>query len=190
MDVLYRDEWLLAVDKPAGIIVHGDGTGAENLTDRVRVETGCAAAQPVQPVLPVQPILPVQPVQPLDPQEATVYNPQQPQLPDPEPQSSVSLYLYSGPMAGTSFRNPVGRTVTLGRNPARSDIVLSQYEVVSGAHCQIGFFSDYITIVDLNSTNGTYVNGVRLTPHQPVSARSGATIYLANSSCAFQVRFQ
>ena len=48
MDVIYRDEWLLAADKPAGIIVHGDGTGAENLTDRVRAETGNASAQPVQ----------------------------------------------------------------------------------------------------------------------------------------------
>ena len=48
MDVIYRDEWLLAVDKPAGIIVHGDGTGADNLTDRVRAELGIAAAQPVQ----------------------------------------------------------------------------------------------------------------------------------------------
>ena len=48
MDVIYRDEWLLAVDKPAGIIVHRDGTGAENLTDIVRSETGCDTAQPVQ----------------------------------------------------------------------------------------------------------------------------------------------
>ena len=48
MDVIYRDEWLLAVDKPAGIIVHGDGTGTENLTDLVRAETGNDAAQPVQ----------------------------------------------------------------------------------------------------------------------------------------------
>lgn len=48
MNVIYRDEWLLAVDKPAGIIVHGDGTGADNLTDRVRAECGCDTAQPVQ----------------------------------------------------------------------------------------------------------------------------------------------
>lgn len=33
---VYEDEWLLAVDKPAGIIVHGDGTGARTLTDLVR----------------------------------------------------------------------------------------------------------------------------------------------------------
>ena len=34
--VVYEDEWLLAVDKPAGIIVHGDGTGTASLTDLVR----------------------------------------------------------------------------------------------------------------------------------------------------------
>lgn len=31
--VLYCDPWLLALDKPAGVIVHGDGTGERTLTD-------------------------------------------------------------------------------------------------------------------------------------------------------------
>lgn len=34
--VLYTSATLLAVDKPAGIIVHGDGTGTTTLTDLVR----------------------------------------------------------------------------------------------------------------------------------------------------------
>lgn len=33
---VYEDEWLLAANKPAGVIVHGDGTGAATLTDAVR----------------------------------------------------------------------------------------------------------------------------------------------------------
>ncbi|MDD7199595.1 RluA family pseudouridine synthase [Parafannyhessea umbonata] len=33
--VLYRDPFLMAVDKPAGILVHGDGTGVRTLTDDV-----------------------------------------------------------------------------------------------------------------------------------------------------------
>ena len=33
--VVYEDAWLLAADKPAGLIVHGDGTGAPTLTDAV-----------------------------------------------------------------------------------------------------------------------------------------------------------
>lgn len=34
--IIYEDEFLLAVDKPAGLLVHGDGTGALTLTDLVR----------------------------------------------------------------------------------------------------------------------------------------------------------
>ena len=34
--ILYRDEYLLAVDKPAGIIVHSDGCDTKTLTDQVR----------------------------------------------------------------------------------------------------------------------------------------------------------
>lgn len=45
---VWRDGWLLAADKPAGLLVHGDGTGAASLTDLVRARTGVACAQPVQ----------------------------------------------------------------------------------------------------------------------------------------------
>lgn len=52
--IVYEDDWLLAVDKPAGIIVHGDGTGAPTLTDAVRdhlkQEGRVQAAAQVQPV--------------------------------------------------------------------------------------------------------------------------------------------
>lgn len=33
LNILYEDDYLIAVDKPAGIIVHGDGTGIATLTD-------------------------------------------------------------------------------------------------------------------------------------------------------------
>lgn len=45
---VWRDGWLLAADKPAGMLVHGDGTGTVSLTDLVRAQTGIACAQPVQ----------------------------------------------------------------------------------------------------------------------------------------------
>ncbi|MGN0287896.1 MAG: RluA family pseudouridine synthase [Atopobiaceae bacterium] len=51
--VLYEDPILLAVDKPAGILVHGDGTGVATLTDLVRqhlLQEGSAAAGDVQAV--------------------------------------------------------------------------------------------------------------------------------------------
>ncbi|MEE0663863.1 MAG: RluA family pseudouridine synthase [Collinsella bouchesdurhonensis] len=34
--ILYQDEYFLAVDKPAGIIVHSDGCNTKTLTDQVR----------------------------------------------------------------------------------------------------------------------------------------------------------
>ena len=46
--VVYRDAWLLAADKPAGLLVHGDGTGTSTLTDLVRELPGCETAQAVQ----------------------------------------------------------------------------------------------------------------------------------------------
>lgn len=36
VSVLYEDEFVLAVDKPAGVLVHGDGSDAETLTARVQ----------------------------------------------------------------------------------------------------------------------------------------------------------
>lgn len=33
--VVFEDRWLLAAEKPAGLLVHGDGTGAATLTDVV-----------------------------------------------------------------------------------------------------------------------------------------------------------
>ena len=48
VSVIYQDAWLCAVDKPAGLLVHGDGTGSLTLTDIVREQLGCPSAQPVQ----------------------------------------------------------------------------------------------------------------------------------------------
>ncbi len=44
LNILYRDDYAIAVNKPAGIIVHGDGTGAETLTDLVRAQLAAADA--------------------------------------------------------------------------------------------------------------------------------------------------
>lgn len=55
---IYEDEVLLAWDKPAGIIVHGDGTGVRTLTDVVAAHLAAAGRSGVRP----------QPVQRLDAQ--------------------------------------------------------------------------------------------------------------------------
>ena len=54
--VIYEDDTLLACDKPAGILVHGDGTGARTLTDVVAEHLARTRPEPPRP----------QPVQRLD----------------------------------------------------------------------------------------------------------------------------
>src|SRR5688572_14948672 len=42
---------------------------------------------------------------------------------------------------------------------------------VSRKHAMLRRFGPDVTIVDLGSTNGTWLNGVRVQPHQPVTLR-------------------
>ena len=51
------------------------------------------------------------------------------------------------------------KIITIGRGAA-NDIVINDPQA-SRTHCQIIYSEGVYTIVDLNSTNGTYVNGVR-----------------------------
>ena len=48
LTVVYRDPWLLVADKPQGVLVHGDGTGAPTLSDAVRDATRRAGGDPSQ----------------------------------------------------------------------------------------------------------------------------------------------
>lgn len=47
--VVYADAQLLAVDKPAGLLVHGDGTGARTLTDGVATHLRRIGREDVRP---------------------------------------------------------------------------------------------------------------------------------------------
>ena len=59
---------------------------------------------------------------------------------------------------------------------------------VSSNHCVIEVYNGQITVTDLGSTNGTYINGQRLTPNQQVPVFGGTVIYLGNQSCGFTIR--
>src|SRR5205814_8428950 len=74
-----------------------------------------------------------------------------------------------------------GPTVTVGRNPAAS-LVLEQdapESVVSWEHARIDMAPTGATVTDLNSTNGSFLNGRPLAGTAPLrpgdSLRSGQT---------------
>ena len=47
---------------------------------------------------------------------------------------------------------------------------------VSSHHCQLTHQEGGFTLEDLGSTNGTYLNGVKIAPHEPVSVPHGALV--------------
>lgn len=147
------------------------------------------AQQPGQSVVSQKP--PVAPVVPAKPPVTPVVPPKSPVTPVvPAKPRSVLLTLTTGPRAGTAFRAEEGTPVTVGRSPSRCNLILSEYPSVSGQHCRFDMGSSGLTITDLGSTNGTFVNGVRLTPNQPASAGNGAEIRLANQGCVINVKYQ
>lgn len=53
---------------------------------------------------------------------------------------------------------------------------------VSRNHASLQLIDDRICIVDHGSTNGTYVGGERITPHQPLALRKGQEFHLGQLS--------
>ncbi|MBL8116249.1 MAG: FHA domain-containing protein [Anaerolineae bacterium] len=69
-----------------------------------------------------------------------------------------------------------------GTSPTRPDLDLTPYGAlergVSRIHAAIGRSDDTLTLVDLGSANGTYLNGQRLVTDQPRILRDGDEIRL------------
>ncbi|MEO5740439.1 MAG: FHA domain-containing protein [Vicinamibacterales bacterium] len=59
-----------------------------------------------------------------------------------------------------TFRLPPGSVKTIGRSPGAEFIV--DAALVSRLHCQLTATADALEVKDLNSTNGTFVNGKRV----------------------------
>jgi pSer/pThr/pTyr-binding forkhead associated (FHA) protein len=81
------------------------------------------------------------------------------------------------------FSSPV---VTIGRadagQPQRPDIDLSSDESVSRQHAEIRWTGDRVSIVDRGSTNGTWLNGERLSPGQPRWLKEGDRVAVGRLS--------
>ena len=60
-----------------------------------------------------------------------------------------------------TFRLPPGTVKTIGRSPGAEFIV--EAPLVSRLHCQLISTADSLHVKDLDSTNGTLVNGKRVT---------------------------
>ena len=154
---------------------HGDQLQVGNTVARVAHPTGPAQAmQPQQPVQPVQPAQPVQP-QPITEQQPPV-TAQQP------PAANLTLTVASGPLAGTSF--PIAGELQFGRlvggmGALGGDIRLSRRHARVVADAQGNAY-----VEDLQSSNGTFVNGERITQSRWLSP--GDRIFIGSTEMLVQ----
>jgi len=74
-----------------------------------------------------------------------------------------------GPENGRLYRVS-GEIIQIGRG-ARNDIVIDDNEV-SREHCRLVWSKDHFELYDLDSSNGTYVNGQRVSESWPIASDS------------------
>lgn len=87
------------------------------------------------------------------------------------------------PLGETAAFDLADQEIILGRDPDTgiqiADPLLSQH------HVRIFVDEEGVWLEDLGSTNGTFVNGVRLTPYQPVRLQGNARIELGDTTAQF-----
>ena len=98
-----------------------------------------------------------------------------------------SLQCIAGAGVGQSYRLANGTSLTIGRIEGKNDISLPTAASVSGRHCTVSVSGNSVTVTDLGSTNGTYVDDRKLTPNVPVSLANGSVISLGSKDCAFKL---
>jgi VWFA-related protein len=100
----------------------------------------------------------------------------------PEPSAEVrkpatSAMVVTGPHSGMSFE--LKAELVVGRK--EGIILLPEDRQVSRQHLVIRRVGDSVEVEDLGSTNGTELNGRKLTPHQPEAAGAGDIIALGDT---------
>ena len=87
-----------------------------------------------------------------------------------------------GVATGQGFSLPETSKVVVGKNPQYANLLI-QSPHVSNVHCSIRYKAATNTyIVKDHSSNGTYVNGVRLQKDVPLVFPAGTVLQLADGS--------
>jgi hypothetical protein len=74
---------------------------------------------------------------------------------------TVFLEVINGPYTGARVEIPAGQTVHVGRT-TRANVVFAEDQHMSGLHFALEWVPEGLALRDLNSRNGTFVNGQRI----------------------------
>ena len=78
-----------------------------------------------------------------------------------------------------------GREILVGRS--RSAGIRIDHPMVSGRHLTIRRIGEGVEVMDLGSTNGTYVNGRKIAPNQPVILHPGDRLSLGTDQVTYRL---
>ncbi|MBB6053765.1 FHA domain-containing protein [Armatimonas rosea] len=97
----------------------------------------------------------------------------------------------SGSVSGARLEGPSGShtlkaaVTTVGRKVG-NDIVISTDSFVSGSHAKLVFENGKYSVIDIGSTNGTRLNGRKLSANVPEALASGDTIQFGQTAFTFK----
>lgn len=111
-------------------------------------------------------------------QELSQALPGNPMAPEPQQQGVIYIMLTDVCSPQKRFKIPVSAPVVVGRSKGECQVVVESDKSVSGKHCEIYVQDGRIMVRDLHSTNGTFVNGNRIT--EDTEAASGSIIVLGH----------
>lgn len=97
--------------------------------------------------------------------------------------SANRIVITAGPRAGLEI--PLGSDpLTIGRSAESGLVIRDDY--TSSHHARLVRYADQWMIQDLDSTNGTFHDGAKVTPNSPVAVRIGAPITVGQTT--FELR--
>ena len=87
-----------------------------------------------------------------------------------------TLYLTDLNNPGQTFQIPLTDSVIIGRNANEADLVIDYDRSVSGRHCRICERDGKFYVKDLQSSNGSLLNGIRLSDEMEIYSGSILTL--------------
>ncbi len=102
------------------------------------------------------------------------------------PNTAYQIVLTDAHSPAKSYRVPLSGVVTIGRKAELCDIALDYDKSVSAKHCEISVRSGKFYARDLQSSNGTYLNGSRILSETEIF--SGNILKFGRLEMRFEVR--
>jgi len=97
-----------------------------------------------------------------------------------------TLYLTDVKNPGRTFQMPIDGAIIIGRKAGEASLVIDYEKSLSGRHCQVSERNGKFYIKDLQSSNGTLLNGVRILAEMELC--SGSVLTLGRLEMKVEIR--